>query len=69
MEAGKHVDILLFLGQLCLFGVFSVTILFFVKAYDKWSISGSGKWKFGGKIMWLKWWKVGSNVNMSYKIK
>ena len=44
MEAGKHVDILQFLYQLCLFGVFSVTILFlnFKKVCDEWSLSGSG---------------------------
>ena len=35
---------------------------FFVKACDKLNVSGSGKWKFGGKtickleIRVLKWW-------------
>ena len=37
-------------------GFFSVTIINVFKtevnACDKWSVSGSGKWKFGGKIMW-----------------
>ena len=66
MEAGTRVDILLFVDQHC-------SLIFFFdnyflageeKASDKWSVSGSRKWKFGGKIMWtleirgLKWWKV-----------